>query len=117
MNSLDEIDVAAQRLVTSQIPFSALVCVNDPTASYMVKALRERGRRIPEDISCVGFDDVAIARHMTPTLTTIHVHTDLMGVQAIKRLIERNTDPAAVGMTYLIDVNLIERDSVIEYSS
>jgi LacI family transcriptional regulator len=115
VTSIEEINEACRRLINTQVPFTAMVCVNDPTASYMVKALREHNVRIPQDVSCIGFDDIAIAEHMTPSLTTIHVHTDLMGSLAVKRLIERNADPKAVGITYLVDVNLVERDSVIRY--
>ncbi|WP_213571013.1 LacI family DNA-binding transcriptional regulator [Rhodococcus sp. USK13] len=50
---------------------TALVCFNDLTALGVISKLRERGLRVPEDISVTGFDDIDMARHLAPRLTTV----------------------------------------------
>ena len=49
--------------------------------------MRERGLRVPEDVSLVGFDDVPIARYLTPALTTVQVPIAELGRQAMARLL------------------------------
>jgi LacI family transcriptional regulator len=50
---------------------TALICFNDLAALGAISKLRELGVRVPEDISVTGFDDIAIARHIDPRLTTV----------------------------------------------
>jgi DNA-binding LacI/PurR family transcriptional regulator len=109
----DDIFAACQRLLATKSPFSALFCVNDPAAGRAMKALRELGVRIPEDISIVGFDNAEIAEHLTPPLTTVHVNKEAMGAAAVKSLMARVADPQAPGVTSILDVELIKRASVV----
>ncbi|HEY6058038.1 MAG TPA: LacI family DNA-binding transcriptional regulator [Candidatus Limnocylindrales bacterium] len=67
---------------------TAIVCYNDLTAIGVVRALRERGRRVPGDVSVVGFDDIALAEWVDPPLTTIAQQTETMGRWAVDRLVE-----------------------------
>jgi DNA-binding LacI/PurR family transcriptional regulator len=117
VTSSQEIDAACQRLLASGTPFSAVICVNDPTAGHVANALRKYHKRIPEDISILGFDDIAIATYMTPALTTVHVPTATMGATAVKRLLERYADPDSAAVTSLIDVYLVHRNSVVATKS
>jgi LacI family transcriptional regulator len=50
-------------------------------------ALRESGLRVPEDVSLVGFDDIPIARYLTPALTTVRVPIAELGRRAISRVL------------------------------
>ena len=111
----DEIYAACKRLVDSQEPFSAIFCTNDPAASRAIRALRECGLRVPKDISVVGFDNVELAEHLTPPLTTVHVPREAMGAMAVKALEARVADPQAVSVTYTLGVDLVIRDSVCPY--
>lgn len=111
----DEIKAACKKLIEAQGSFSALFCANDPTASRAIKSLREYGLRVPEDISIVGFDNVDMAEHLTPPLTTMNVPKEAMGATAIKALIARAADPQAVNVTYTLGVHLVIRDSVRPY--
>ena len=52
-------------------PFDALVCGNDTVALGALTALREAGLRVPEDVAVVGFDDIPMAAHASPPLTTV----------------------------------------------
>ena len=59
------------RLLAQQVPFSAIFCANDQCLWGARLALHERGLGVPEDVSLVGFDDVAASRFMTPPVTTV----------------------------------------------
>lgn len=71
---------------------SALVVENDLIAFGVMKALMERGIRIPEDISIVGFDDVVNIALVDPALTTVHVHKGAMGRAAVRQLVRSIED-------------------------
>ncbi|MCJ2376800.1 substrate-binding domain-containing protein [Vibrio sp. ZSDZ34] len=58
-------------LIDSNIYFSAIFAANDLTAYGAIKALHDRGLRVPEDVSVVGFDDIATSLYFTPALTTL----------------------------------------------
>lgn len=103
---------ACKRLLERNVEFSAIFCVDDITAIGVMKALREAGRRIPEDISVIGFDGIDLGQHVTPALTTIHSNPEAMGVIALKTLMARAADPDAPGMTITPGARLIIRDSV-----
>ncbi len=115
LGRIDDVYAACQRLLNAGVPFSALFCVSDATAMMAIRALREQGRRIPEDISIIGFDDIEMAEHLTPALTTVHVNKETMGAIAVKRLLERFSAPLATGLTTIVDVSLVKRASVLPY--
>ena len=66
---------------------TAIFAANDAMAIGCLAAMRERGLRVPEDVSLVGFDDVPIARYLTPALTTVQVPIAELGKQAMARLL------------------------------
>lgn len=103
---------ACQRLLEGKDKFTALFCANDATALGAMKALREAGLSIPEDVSVIGFDDIEMAQLIHPTLTTIRVNKEAMGAAAVKALIERVADPEAISSTTMLEIELIERESV-----
>src|SRR5262245_26647878 len=63
---------AARALLESGVSFSAVFAANDLSAIGAVSAITASGRRVPEDVSVVGFDDIHIAAFTVPPLTTIH---------------------------------------------
>lgn len=64
--------MAVERLIDSSEPFTAVFAANDQMAFGAALALHRRGLRVPDDVSLVGFDDLAGAEHSIPPLTTIH---------------------------------------------
>ncbi len=65
------------------------ICVaNDEMAAGALRAAREAGRRVPQDLSVIGFDDITMSQHTSPPLTTIRVDKEGLGRRAIARLIE-----------------------------
>jgi DNA-binding LacI/PurR family transcriptional regulator len=83
---------AAQELLESGEPFTAIFCANDHTALGALRALNERNLHVPEDISLVGFDDESFASYLNPPLTTVRQDFDALGEQAVKYLIEMIED-------------------------
>jgi DNA-binding LacI/PurR family transcriptional regulator len=70
----------------------AVFASSDVTAAGARQALREAGRRIPEDVALVGYDDSAIARHMDPPLTSVRQPIEEMGRRMIDLLLSEVAD-------------------------
>ncbi len=83
-----------ERLVAAGTPFTAVFAATDEVAFGVISALREHGRRIPRDVSVVGFDDVVMSSHSDPPLTTIHVPARALGLAAW-HLLKPNENGAA----------------------
>jgi DNA-binding LacI/PurR family transcriptional regulator len=62
---------AARALIESGVAFDALFAVSDVIALAAIQALNEAGRRVPEDVAVIGYDDIFLARQSTPPLTTV----------------------------------------------
>jgi LacI family transcriptional regulator len=65
----------------------AIVCANDQMAVGAMYALEAGGLRVPEDVAVVGFDDVPLARHLSPPLTTVRQPTRQLGAVAVDSLV------------------------------
>ncbi len=74
-------------LLEAKDPPTAIFCANDSMAIGALSALRERGLRVPDDMTVVGFDDIPLARYMNPPLSSVHVPIFEMGERAARRLI------------------------------
>jgi LacI family transcriptional regulator len=82
-----------RKLLERGEPFSALFAFNDISAIGAIQALRESGRRVPEDVSVIGFDDIQSAAYQNPGLTTVRQPLRQMGVIAAETLLERINSP------------------------
>ncbi len=83
-----------QKLLVPGEAFTALFTFNDISAIGAIQALREAGRRVPEDVSVVGFDDIQSAAFQNPALTTVRQPLREMGMIAAETLLRRITAPA-----------------------
>lgn len=79
---------ALELLGQTQRP-TAVFVANDHMAVSLMAALRERGVSVPGDVAVGGFDDIAMARYLTPALSTVHVDLGTLGRRAVARLLER----------------------------
>src|SRR5580700_6629855 len=70
---------AARSLLSAHPEVTAVVCVNDFMAVGAMREIRERGLRVPEDISVTGFDNVKLATFCCPALTSVHIPRDQIG--------------------------------------
>jgi len=105
---------AAQRLMASNTPFTALFTFNDVSAIGAIRALREVGLRVPQDVSVVGFDDVQSAAFQNPSLTTVRQPLKTMGIlaaEAVVRHIVAGGMPSTSSKHLMIDPEFIVRES------
>jgi DNA-binding LacI/PurR family transcriptional regulator len=79
----------AKQLLARKEPFTALFAYNDISAIGSIRAFHEAGLRVPDDISVVGFDDIQIAVHNIPSLTTVKQPLQKMGELAARTLLSR----------------------------
>ncbi|MCR8642750.1 LacI family DNA-binding transcriptional regulator [Paenibacillus sp. N1-5-1-14] len=104
-------------LFTSKAKFTAVVAANDSMAIGAVRAIQERGLKVPEDISIVGFNDIKVAQFMTPSLTTVKLHSEFMGETALDLLLERIQGNRSIAKKVIVPTELIVRESCSEVES
>ncbi|MFS0910564.1 LacI family DNA-binding transcriptional regulator [Microbacterium sp. 179-I 3D2 NHS] len=91
---------------------SAVFCANDQMALGLLRALADEGRRVPDDVSVIGFDDVPDAANYRPPLTTIRQDFAALAQQAVGALVaEIEGEDAAGSRTSVIPTRLVERRS------
>ena len=100
---------AARALLSADPGLTAILCVNDLMAVGAMREIRERGRRIPEDISVTGFDNIKLAQFCYPALTTVHIPRDQIGQNICEALIPNGE--TKIEHEILIDPELVLRDS------
>lgn len=91
--------------------FDAVACANDAVAVGVVRALRQLGARVPEDVSVVGFDDIPWAGLVDPPLTTVRQPLAAIGAAATRLLLERMADPERAARQVVLPVELVVRGS------
>jgi len=84
-------------LVKSRHKFTAVFAFNDISAMGAIRALRESGLRVPEDVSVVGFDDIRSAAYQNPSLTTVRQPLRKMGTIAAETVLRRICGPSPNG--------------------
>src|SRR5882762_7555725 len=102
-----------RKLLATGEAFTALFAFNDISAIGAIRALREAGRRVPEDVSVVGFDDIQSAAFQNPALTTVRQPLREMGVIAAQILLRRINASAKTPYpkTVTVEPELIVRES------
>jgi len=80
---------------------TAVFAANDDMAIGLIRALLEAGRRVPEDVSVVGFDDIPVAAYMNPPLTTVRQPFDAVAQEGLKLLVQAIEKPDAEPPTAL----------------
>jgi len=102
-----------KKLLASGELFTGLFAFNDISAIGAVQALREAGRRVPQDVSVVGFDDIQSAAFQNPALTTVRQPLREMGVIAAETLLQRITAPpnAPYPKEIIVEPSLVVRAS------
>ena len=91
-------------------PVDAIFAASDLMAAGALRALRAAGRRVPEDVAVVGFEDSAVARYAQPPLTTVRQPIEEMGRQATRLLLAMMAGEAG-GMHLILDTELVVRAS------
>ncbi len=108
--SLDSGARAGARWLQSTDRPTAIVCANDEMAIGLIGAVARSGAQVPKDLSVTGFDDIDIARHVTPALTTLHQPRTALGRLAARTLVDLLAG-REVDADQVLDVDLVQRDS------
>jgi DNA-binding LacI/PurR family transcriptional regulator len=99
-----------RRLLAVRPPFTALFAFNDISALGAIRAIRDAGLRVPEDVSVIGFDDIPSAAYQHPGLTTVRQPLYEMGQRAADTLVARLESPeAAAPRTIVLEPSLVVR--------
>jgi LacI family transcriptional regulator len=79
---------AVERWLADGLDFDAIFAADDDSAGGALIALAQAGKRVPQDVALVGFDDTLVSRHLTPPLTTVHAPTERVGQEAVRQLVQ-----------------------------
>ncbi len=101
----------AKELLQRKKPFTAIFAYNDISAIGAIRALKEHGLRVPEDVSVMGFDDIPGAAFYTPSLTTVRQPLNRMGEVAAQSLLERIEGSKEYPSEIAIEPELVIRES------
>jgi LacI family transcriptional regulator len=100
-----------KELLTKFPELTALFCASDMMALGAMRAIRECNRRIPNDISIIGFDNIPLSAYSTPSLTTVSQDFYMMGYEASKQLLKMINNESVKKNVFLMH-KLLERDSI-----
>jgi LacI family transcriptional regulator len=103
---------AAERLLASAPPFTAIFAHSDLLALGAIAALRAHGRRVPDDVSVVGYDDIPVASVFDPPLTTVRQPMREVGELAARLISERRTGKGKASRRHVLTAPLVPRGSV-----
>jgi len=99
------------RLLDKPVRPTAVLTSNDMTAIGAMGAMFERGLKVPDDMSIIGFDDIELNTFSQPGLTTVRVSRQEIAKVAFRALYDLKDNPSAKGAEFTIRPTLIERKS------
>ncbi|WP_019614593.1 substrate-binding domain-containing protein [Psychromonas ossibalaenae] len=98
-------------LATGKMPSAIFVC-NDMMAMGVINTANKHGISVPEDLSIIGYDDISLAKFITPSLTTIHQPKFNLGRKAFDTLLDQIQSSRENNLEIHLEPTLVERDSV-----
>jgi signal transduction histidine kinase/CheY-like chemotaxis protein len=102
---------AMRKILDTGVPFTALIASNDLSGIGAMDILRASGRRIPEDVAVIGFDDILEARSQLPLLTTVRHPTFTLGYQALLSVLEAINGKKSDEISTRVATQLVIRQS------
>ena len=111
----DKLSIEAKTLLNKK-NVTAIIAGNDTIALNIIRYAATIGLSVPEDLSVVGFDDVAWCEFMTPQLTSIKMPLDEMAEEAVSMLLRRKENPMASRKKCTVGVSLSVRHSTAPLS-
>jgi LacI family transcriptional regulator len=119
-SSFDEGRSLTRTMLQHDPGFTALLAFDDLTAFGAVRALRDFGRRVPEECSVVGFDDVPYAALFNPSLSTVRQPMERMGSIAVERILSEIQQGGNIeqrkGRVDLLPPELVQRESTAAFN-
>jgi LacI family transcriptional regulator len=106
--------VALGRILSGRDDITAIFATADILAAGILSGLTQAGRRIPRDISIIGFDDILYSRVTSPPLTTIHQDAEEKGTIAAEIMMDYLEGKEQSPRNIVMPVNVVERDSVLD---
>jgi LacI family purine nucleotide synthesis repressor len=104
--------LAADKIIAMDKRPTAVFCFNDTMALGLMSRLQQRGIRVPEDMSVIGYDNIELAEYFSPPLTTIHQPKRRVGKNAFEILLERIKDKEHDRRIFEMHPEIVERDTV-----
>ena len=99
------------RLLDKPVMPTAVLMSNDMTAIGALGAMFERGLKVPDDMSIIGFDDIELNTFSKPGLTTVRVSRKEIAKVAFHALYDSRDNPSAKGVEFTVQPTLIERNT------
>jgi len=91
---------------------TAIFCTADILAIGAMKGLHNKGIKIPDEISIIGFDDLVISQYVSPSLTTVHQNISKKGEEAVRLLFNSINGTQPGKQEIILPISIVERDSV-----
>lgn len=104
--------LAADKIIAMDKRPTAVFCFNDTMALGLMSRLQQKGIRIPEDMSVIGYDNIELAEYFSPPLTTVHQPKRRVGKNAFEILLERIKDKEHERRIFEMHPEIVERDTV-----
>ncbi|MFE2276483.1 LacI family DNA-binding transcriptional regulator [Streptomyces sp. NPDC059454] len=102
---------AMAELIERAPEIDGVFAASDTMAAGALDALRAAGRRVPEDVAVIGFDDFPLARHTDPKLTTVRQPLEEIGRTMVRLLLEEMEEPEVAWRHVILRTELVLRDS------
>ncbi|PLV59928.1 LacI family DNA-binding transcriptional regulator [Thermotoga sp. KOL6] len=102
---------AVQKALNEGLKFDGVFCYNDLMAFGVIKALKERGFQIPEDVAVIGYDDIVYSSLVCPPLSTIRIKKFEMGFEAFRMLLQKIKGRRKRRKRVILDVELVVRET------
>lgn len=102
---------AMQQAIKAAVLPQGLFCASDALAIGASRALLAAGLKIPEDIALVGFNDVSVAKYVTPSLSTVKVYTEWLGEVAVLTIADKLAEKAPVPRKIMVATEAVRRSS------
>jgi DNA-binding LacI/PurR family transcriptional regulator len=103
--------LAMERLIERHPEIDGVLAASDTTAAGALQALRAAGRRVPEDVAVVGFDDFPLAQQTVPPLTTVRQPLEEIGRAMVRLLLEEIEEPSLAWRHVILRTELVVRES------
>ncbi|QPB41583.1 substrate-binding domain-containing protein [Rodentibacter haemolyticus] len=104
--------VGMKKLLATPNRPTAVFCCSDTIAVGAYQVIHQQGLKIPQDISVIGYDDIELARYLSPPLSTVSQPKAELGKLAVEILLQRIKEPDSHYQTITLNPNLVLRQSI-----
>jgi DNA-binding LacI/PurR family transcriptional regulator len=113
----DRAHMSMERLLLNHPDVDAVFAASDLMAASAIDVLRQAGRRVPEDVAVIGFDDSLTALTTVPQLSSIRQHIDAIGRETVELLVQEMRTPSEEPRRVIFNTELVVRGSTVSESA